>query len=141
VASEQEVRVLLAQLQQAEVEARAYERQMEVISFTINEIDNAVTAVEVLQKPDVGKEALIPIGANSFVYGTIPQTKRVIIGFGANVSAEVDVTNAVSYLSERKKKLIELQQQFAARLNQIGSQIYALQSKLQAVQSESQAGQ
>ncbi|HYB59757.1 MAG TPA: prefoldin subunit alpha [Candidatus Acidoferrales bacterium] len=141
MASDQEVRTLLTQLQQAEVEARAYERQMEVVSFTINEIDNAVTAIEALKKPDVGKEALIPIGANSFVYGTVPQTNRVIIGLGANVSAEVDVTNAVSYLSERKKKLTEIQQQFATRLNQIGSQIYALQAKLQAVQSESQAAQ
>jgi prefoldin alpha subunit len=141
VVSDQEVRVLLTQLQQAEVEARAYERQMEVISFTINEIDSAVTAVEALKKSDVGKEALIPIGANSFVYGTVPQTNRVIIGLGANVSAEVDVANAVTYLSERKKKLADMQQQFATRLNQIGSQIYALQSKLQAVQSESQAAQ
>jgi prefoldin alpha subunit len=139
MANEQEVRVLLAQLQQSEGEARAYEQQMELVSFTINEIDNAVAAVEALSKPDIGKETLIPIGANSFVYGTIPQTQRVIIGLGASVSAEVDVTDAVSYLAERKKKLIEMQGQFAARLNQIGAQIYSLQSKLQAVQSRLQA--
>ena len=139
MASEQEVRVLVAQLQQTEAEARAYEQQMEVIRFTINEIENAVTAVEALAKPKIGKETLIPIGASSFVYGSIPQTKRVIIGLGANVSAEVNVTDAVSYLNDRKKKLTELQSQFTARLNQIGSQIYSLQSKLQAYQSKSQA--
>jgi prefoldin alpha subunit len=138
--SEQEVRVLLGQLQQSEAEARAYEQQIELVSFTISEIDNAVEAVEALSKPDIGKETLIPIGANSFVYGTIPQTKRVIIGLGANVSAEVDVTDATSYLIERKKKLTEMQGQFAARLNQIGSQIYSLESKLQAVQSQLQGG-
>ena len=136
---EQELRVLLSQLQQSEAEARAYEQQMELVSFTINEIDNAVVAVEALSKPDIGKETLIPIGANSFVYGTIPQTNRVIIGLGANVSAEVDVADAVSYLNERKKKLTDMQGQFAARLNQIGSQIYSLQSQLQAVQSQLQA--
>jgi hypothetical protein len=32
-----------------------------------------------------------------------------------------------------------MQGQFAARLNQIGSQIYALQAKLQEYQSQSQA--
>jgi prefoldin alpha subunit len=138
--SEQEVRVLLGQLQQSEAEARAYEQQIELVSFTISEIDNAVEAVEALSKPDIGKETLIPIGANSFVYGTIPQTKRVIIGLGANVSAEVDVTDATLYLIERKKKLTEMQGQFAARLNQIGSQIYSLESKLQAVQSQLQGG-
>jgi prefoldin alpha subunit len=137
--SEQEMRVLLGQLQQSEAEARAYEQQMELVSFTISEIDNAVATVEALSKPDVGKEALITIGANSFVYGTIPQTNRVIIGLGANVSAEVDVADAVSYLTERKKKLTEMQGQFAARLNQIGSQIYSLQSQLQTVQSQLQA--
>jgi len=141
MASEQEVRGLIGQLQQSESEARAYEQQMEIVSFTINEIDNAVTAVEALSKPDIGKETLIPIGANSFVYGTIPQTNRVIIGLGANVSAEVDVTDAVSYLTERKKTLTEMQGQFATRLNQISSQIYALQSKLQAVQSQQEAAQ
>jgi prefoldin alpha subunit len=139
MASEQEMRVLLGQLQQYEAEARAYEQQMELVSFTINEIDNAVATVEALSKPDVGKETLITIGANSFVYGTIPQTNRVIIGLGANVSAEVDVADAVSYLTERKKKLTEMQGQFAARLNQIGSQIYSLQSQLQTVQSQLQA--
>jgi prefoldin alpha subunit len=137
--SEQELRVLLSQLQQSEAEARAYEQQMELVSFTISEIDNAVVAVEALSKPKIGKETLIPIGANSFVYGTIPQTKRVIIGLGADVSAEVDVADAVSYLNERKKKLTDMQGQFAARLNQIGSQIYSLQSQLQAVQSQLQA--
>jgi prefoldin alpha subunit len=139
MASEQEVRVILGQLQQSEAEARAYEQQMEIVSFTISEIENAVVAVEALSKPDIGKETLIPIGANSFVYGSIPQTNRVIIGLGANVSAEVDVTDAVSYLTERKKKLTEMQGQFAARLNQIGSQIYSLQSKLQTVQSQLKA--
>jgi prefoldin alpha subunit len=137
--SEQEVRVLLGQLQQSEAEARAYEQQMELVSFTISEIDNAVEAVEALSKPDIGKETLIPIGANSFVYGTIPQTNRVIIGLGANVSAEVDVGDAMSYLAERKEKLTEMHGQFVARLNQIGSQIYSLESKLQAVQSQLQA--
>jgi prefoldin alpha subunit len=137
--SEQEIRVLLGQLQQSEAEARAYEQQMELVSFTISELDNAVATVEALSKPDVGKETLVAIGANSFVYGAIPQTNRVIIGLGANVSAEVDVADAVSYLTERKKKLTEMQGQFSARLNQIGSQIYSLQSQLQAVQSQLQA--
>ena len=137
--SEQEVRVLLSQLQQSEAEAQAYEQQMELVSFSLSDIDNAVVAVEALSKPEIGKETLIPIGANSFVYGTIPETNRVIIGLGANVSAEVDVADAVSYLTERKKKLTEMQGQFNARLNQIGSQIYSLQSQLQTVQSQLQA--
>src|SRR5665647_27729 len=92
---------------------------MELVSFSLSDIDNAVVAVEALSKPEIGKETLIPIGANSFVYGTIPETNRVIIGLGANISAEVDVADAVSYLTERKKKLTEMQGQFAARLNQI----------------------
>ena len=132
MASEQDVRVLVAQLQQLEAEARAYEQQINVVNFTMQEIDNAINAIEALSKPEVGKEALIPIGASSFVYGTIPQTSRIIIGLGSTVSAEVDVVNAVTHLKERKNKLIEMQGQFAARLNQIGSHMYALQTQLQA---------
>jgi len=132
MASEQDVRVLVAQLQQLEAEARAYEQQIDVVNFTMQEIDNAISAIEALSKPEVGKETLIPIGASSFVYGTIPQTSRIIIGLGSAVSAEVDVANAVSHLKERKNKLTEIQGQFAARLSQIGSQMYALQTRLQA---------
>ncbi len=132
MASEQEQRVLVAQLQQLEAEARAYEQQMDVVNFTMQEIQHAIEATEALSKTDVGKDALIPIGANSFMYGSIPQATKIIIGLGSNVSAEVEVADAVKHLSERRTKLTEVQGQFAARLNQISAQMYALQTQLQA---------
>ncbi len=131
-ASEQEQRVIVAQLQQLEAEARAYEQQMDVINFTMQEIQSAIEATEALSKTDVGKDSLIPIGANSYVYASIPQASRVIIGLGSNVSAEVEVAGAVKHLSERRTKLTEAQGQFAARLNEISAQMYALQTQLQA---------
>ena len=132
MASEQEQRVLVAQLQQLEAEARAYEQQMDVVNFTMQEIQRAIEATETLSKTDVGRDSLIPIGANSYVYGSIPQATRIIIGLGASVSAEVDVADAVKYLQERRTKLTEVQGQFAARLNEISAQMYALQTQLEA---------
>jgi len=132
MASEQEQRVLVAQLQQLEAEARAYEQQMDVVNFTMQEIQRAIAATETLSKTDVGRDSLIPIGANSYVYGSIPQATRIIIGLGASVSAEVDVADAVKYLQERRTKLTEVQGQFAARLNEISAQMYALQTQLEA---------
>ena len=41
MASEQEVRVLLSQLQQSEAEAQAYEQQMELVSFSLSDIDKS----------------------------------------------------------------------------------------------------
>ncbi len=132
MASEQEQRVLVAQLQQLEADARAYEQQMDVINFTMTEIQHAIEATEALSKTDVGKDALVPIGANSFVYGSIPRVTRIIIGLGSNISAEVEVADAVKHLNERRTKLTEVQGQFAARLNQISAQMYSLQTQLQA---------
>ncbi len=132
MASEQDQRVLVAQLQQLEAEARAYEQQMDVINFTMQEIQHAIEATETLSRTDVGKDSLIPIGANSYVYGSIPQATRIIIGLGSNVSAEVEIADAVKHLSERRTKLTEVQGQFAARLNEISAQMYALQTQLQA---------
>ncbi|MGZ4938249.1 MAG: prefoldin subunit alpha [Halobacteriota archaeon] len=132
MASEQEQRVLVAQLQQLEAEARAYEQQMDVINFTMQEIQRAIEATEALSKTDIGKDSLIPIGANSYVYGSIPQATRIIIGLGSSVSAEVEVADAVKHLQERRTKLTEVHAQFAARLNEISAQMYALQTQLQA---------
>ncbi len=132
MASEQAQRTLVAQLQQLEAEARAYEQQMDVINFTMQEIQHAIEATEALSKADVGKDSLIPIGANSYVYGSIPRATRIIIGLGSNVSAEVEVTDAVKHLAERRAKLTDVQGQFAARLNEISTQMYALQTQLQA---------
>ncbi len=132
MASEQEQRVLVAQLQQLEAEAHAYEQQMEVINFTMQEIQHAIEATEVLSTTDIGKDSLIPIGANSYVCGSIPQAKRIIIGLGSSVAAEVEVADAVKHLNERRTKLIEVQGQFAARLNEISAHMYALQTQLQA---------
>ncbi len=132
MASEQEQRVLVAQLQQLEAEARAYEQQMDAINFTMQEIQHAIEATESLSKTDVGKDSLIPIGANSYVYGSIPHAKRIIIGLGSSVSAEVEAADAIKHLNERRAKLTEVQGQFAARLNEISAQMYALQTQLQA---------
>jgi prefoldin alpha subunit len=133
MANEQEIKVLVAQLQQYEAEAQAYEQQLNVINFTINEIDNAIQAIEALSKPEAGADTLIPIGGSSFVYGTIPETKRVIVGLGSNISAEVAAGDAKKYLSERKDKLNEMRNQFGAKLRDIGMQIVAIQSRLQTV--------
>jgi prefoldin alpha subunit len=131
MASEQEVRVLVAQLQQYEAEAQAYEQQLNVIDFTITEINNAITAIDALSDSEAGKDTLISIGASSFVYGTIPEIKRVIVGLGSNISAEVEAADAKTYLSERKGKLNDMRGQFGAKLRDIGTQIYAIQSRLQ----------
>ena len=131
--SEQEIKVLVAQLQQYEAEAQAYEQQLNVINFTINEIDNAIQSIDALSKPEAGADTLIPIGASSFVYGSIPETKRVIVGLGSNISAEVAADDAKKYLSERKDKLNDMRNQFGAKLRDISMQIFALQSRLQTV--------
>jgi prefoldin alpha subunit len=131
MASDQEVRVLVAQLQQYEAEAQAYEQQLNVIDFTITEINNALTAIDALSNPEAGKDTLISIGASSFVYGTIPEIKRVIVGLGSNISAEVEPADAKTYLSERKDKLNDMRGQFGAKLRDIGTQIYTIQSRLQ----------
>jgi len=133
MASEQEIKVLVAQLQQYEAEAQAYEQQLNVINFTINEIDNAIQSINALSKPEAGADTLIPIGASSFVYGSIPETKRVIVGLGSSISAEVAAADAKTYLSERKDKLNDMRNQFGAKLRDIGMKIFALQSRLQTV--------
>ena len=133
MANEQEIKVLIAQLQQYEAEAQAYEQQLNVINFTINEIDNAIRSIDALSNPEAGADTLIPIGASSFVYGTIPETKRVVVGLGSTISAEVAAGDAKKYLSERKDKLNDMRNQFGAKLRDIGMQIFAIQSRLQAV--------
>ncbi|MGB8311928.1 MAG: prefoldin subunit alpha [Halobacteriota archaeon] len=133
MANEQEIKVLVAQLQQYEAEAQAYEQQLNVINFTINEIDNAIQSIDALSNPEAGADTLIPIGASSFVYGTIPETKRVVVGLGSTISAEVAAGDAKKYLSERKDKLNDMRNQFGAKLRDIGMQIFAIQSRLQAV--------
>ena len=133
MANEQEIKVLVAQLQQYEAEAQAYEQQLNVINFTINEIDNAIRSIDALSDPEAGADTLIPIGASSFVYGTIPEIKRVIVGLGSSISAEVEAGDAKKYLSERKDKLNDMRNQFGAKLRDIGMQIFAIQSRLQTV--------
>ena len=68
MANEQEIKVLVAQLQQYEAEAQAVRNNSNVINFTINEIDNAIQSIDALSNPEAGADTLIPIGASSFVY-------------------------------------------------------------------------
>jgi prefoldin alpha subunit len=74
--------------------------RVEIISAQIQEHINAGATMNNL-RDEAGHEALIPIGAQIYIRGSISDTSKVLIGLGAGISVEKTVEQANADLQSR----------------------------------------
>ncbi len=103
--------------------------RMEIVSAQIQDHVNASVTMNNL-KNEQGHEALIPIGAQIYIRGTINDTSKVLIGLGAGISVEKTVEQAGADLEARvsnmQKLLASLRDEYAKtaeRVNTLRSQL------------------
>jgi prefoldin alpha subunit len=63
--------------------------------------------VEQLHAVDENAELLIPVGAGTFVNGSLKNSSNVLIGVGAGIVIEKPIDDAITKLDERIKRLQE----------------------------------
>lgn len=120
--------------QEAALTLELYQRQLDAVSRQIDflqgvhdEITRAQRTLEGLGEA-VNKEVLVPMGASTFIAGTIDPTSPVIVGIGAGYATERTREDAVALLEGRRKQAeteldammqtaVQLQQE-AARLSE-----------------------
>ncbi|MGB7545878.1 MAG: prefoldin subunit alpha, partial [Methanothrix sp.] len=82
---EEEVRRLLAAYQQYQAQADGIMRQLSLTQITAEGLERASTAVDALDRAQVGQEIMVPIGSGSFIHATLASKEKVILNVGAGV--------------------------------------------------------
>lgn len=114
-----------------------YQNQLELISQQVALLDNLILeyerAKETIQEivnVEKDKEILIPVGGDTFVFGSLKDKTKVITGVGGNVSIEKKITNAVPSLQKKiddfrkeEERLIHLAQEIQGKIEVLTQKI------------------
>ncbi|MCU0637698.1 MAG: prefoldin subunit alpha [Methanothrix sp.] len=133
---EAEVRRLLEAYQQYQAQADGIMRQLSLTQITADGLERASTAVDALEKAEVGQEMLVPIGSGSFVHATLASKEKVILNVGAGVSIEKNAAEAKEIIKTRKAEVLE----GSRKLNEVLAKIDQEMQKIQAVMQQIEEG-
>ena len=133
---EEEIRRLLAAYQQYQAQADGIMRQLSLTQLTAEGLERASTAVDALDRAEVGQEIMVPIGSGSFVHATLASKEKVVLNVGAGVHIEKNAAEAKEILKVRKAEV----QEGSRKLNEVLSKIDQEMQKIQAVMQQFEEG-
>ncbi len=112
--------------------------QLQYLQSTLADYQRAKITVEQLNTVDDNSEILIPVGAGTFVNGSLKNTSNVLIGVGAGIVIEKTVDEAVIKLEERIKRIQENLEKMVSLGQKIQSDAEELSRKTQQMMEETQ---
>ena len=133
---EEEIRRLLAAYQQYQAQADGIMRQLSLTQLTAEGLERASTAVDALDRVEVGQEIMVPIGSGSFIHATLASKENVVLNVGAGVHIEKNAAEAQEILKVRKTEV----QEGSRKLNEVLSKIDQEMQKIQAVMQQLEEG-
>ncbi|MCD1295326.1 prefoldin subunit alpha [Methanocella sp. CWC-04] len=129
MATEEQIRELVARMQAYQSRLEMLQQQANFIQLSLNDIDNALKALGSLEEKEEGHEMLVPIGANSYVYATISNPSRVLIGIGAGISVEKSADDSKAILSSRRTEMEKILVETSGAINQVTNELMRLQQE------------
>jgi prefoldin alpha subunit len=112
--------------------------QLQYLQSTLADYQRAKMTVEQLQAVDENSELLIPVGAGTFINGSLKNASNVLIGVGAGIVIEKTVDEAVLKLEERIKRIQENLEKMISFGQKIQSDTEELSQKTQHMMEKTQ---
>jgi len=120
---EEEIRRMLVELRLLEGSARTLQSRLDVVDAALSEILIANSTLEGISNRPKGTEALVPVGAGSFIRVELADSEKIVMGVGAGVSLEKPVNDSIESLKNRQEDLEKLRTSLQEQLSQIASRI------------------
>jgi prefoldin alpha subunit len=133
-----ELRRAAANLEIVRAQMENLGRQEELLRITLEEISRARETLVRAKASSAGAELLMPIGANSFVFGTLRDADRVIVGIGTDVAIELPTDEAVTRLDARVKAIEEAERGLASRMQELSIAEEESAAKVQELYTKAQ---
>ena len=103
--------------------------QVELMERLINEYERAIDTLMEIQKFENGRETLIPIGANVFLYASLKDTKKVITKVG-KVFIEKNISKAIEFVNKKieeirknEESLVKTAEEIKQRMEEISKRL------------------
>ena len=93
--------------------------RLNIVRTAINEVSLAHATLEGLTKLQDGDDALVPVGAGSYVRMRIADSKKLVMGIGAGTAMEKDVASSIDELKSRIGDLDKAGNSIQQQLDQV----------------------
>ena len=134
---------LAAEIRILEGSVGMLQSRLNVVRSAINEVNLAHATLDGLTKLQDGDDALVPVGAGSYVRMKIADSKKLVMGIGAGTAMEKDVASSIDELKSRILELDKagnsIQQQLDQVLARYDQDREALNQLLQQTRAAQQA--
>ncbi len=135
---EEEITRNLTLLEYYKQQLESIDMQLQYLQSTLADYQRARITVEQLHVVDENSELLIPIGAGTFINGSLKNASNVLIGVGAGIVIEKPVDEAVIKLEERIRRIQENLEKMASLGQKIQSDAEELSHKTQQMMEATQ---
>jgi prefoldin alpha subunit len=136
--NEEEITRNLTLIEYYKQQLESIEMQLQYLQSTLADYQRTKITVEQMHAVDENSEVLIPVGAGTFVNGSLKNTSNVLIGVGAGIVIEKTVDEAVIKLEERIKRIQENLEKMISLGQKIQSDAEELSRKTQQMMEETQ---
>ena len=135
---EEEITKNLTLIEYYKQQLESIDMQLQYLQSTLMDYQRAKMTVEQLSGVDDNSEVLIPVGAGTFVNGSLKNASNVLIGVGAGIVIEKPVEDAMGKLDERIKRIQENLDKMASLGQKIQCDAEDLSHKTQQMMEEAQ---
>ena len=135
---EEEITRNLTLLEYYKQQLESIDMQLQYLQSTLADYQRARLTVEQLHAADENSELLIPVGAGTFINGSLKNASNVLIGVGAGIVIEKPVDEAIIKLEERIKRIQENLEKMVSLGQKIQSDAEELSHKTQQMMEETQ---
>lgn len=135
---EEEITRNLTLIEYYKQQLESIDMQLQYLQSTLMDYQRAKMTVEQLNAVDDNSEILIPVGAGTFVNGSLKNASNVLIGIGAGIVIEKSVDAAIGKLDERIKRIQENLDKMASLGQKIQCDAEELSHKTQHMMEETQ---
>jgi prefoldin alpha subunit len=128
---------ILAEINDYQAAADIIRQQIEVLTASFSELMMTSETIKTLEKLKPETEILVPIGSNSYLTAKIVHTDRVIIGLGAEISAQKRSAEAIQMLEDRMTEVGNAIEQMRQELEKIDAKIDSLRPEAEKLLEKS----
>jgi prefoldin alpha subunit len=114
---------------------------LEILELAINEHSQAIETLKDFDSIEKDNELLIPIGADTLIFGKVLDKSKVIVNVGAGIAMEENVKGAIDKLSERMEKITANKDKILTSITNLQDQAVRLNASIEERYRALQEGQ
>lgn len=129
--NEEELQHSLRTLEFYKGQLENFDQQFEFLAMTFREHNKAKETMEGYRNLEIGSEALIPVGASSFLFAKVALTDKALVGIGGDVAVKTEMDEAISKLDGRIKDIEDAMKNLSDRYKEVAGKAAEISAKLQ----------